>query len=261
MNDIKKLLKKNDNRKIIILDKTDSTNNYAKELARQGEPSGTVVIAHMQTQGKGRLGRSFFSPMGTSIYMTVILRPDTEPEKISLLTPCTAVAAARAADKICGINTKIKWVNDLYLNGKKFCGILTESTLKPDGRPDFAVVGIGLNVKSIKKIFPSELLEIVTSIEDETGKIFSLDMLAAQILNELDILLLDFDKARFIDEYRSRMCIIGCDVAVLKNGVNYVGKAVGISDNAGLVVEYDNASRDIVTSGEAKIIPAFLEKK
>lgn len=252
MNDIKKYF--SGNKKIILLHKVNSTNTYAKELARRGEPSGTVIIADAQTEGKGRLGRSFFSPGGTSIYMSIILRPDTDPEKVSMLTSCAAVAASRAVDRICGIDTKIKWVNDLFLNGRKFCGILTESVLNSNGKPDFAVVGIGVNVKSVKKIFPSELLKTATSIEDETGISFSLEAIAAQIIKELDILLPDFDKGGFIDEYRRRMCIIGCDAAVTSLGKERVGKAVGINDNAGLIVQYEDGSREIVTSGEARII-------
>lgn len=254
MTDIKKYLSKNDNRNIIILSEVDSTNTYAKKLAKQGASSGTLIISDIQTAGKGRLGRSFFSPKGTSIYMSIILRPDVSAEKINLLTPCAAVAAARAVDKICGTETKIKWVNDLYLNGKKFCGILTESSLNSKGRLDFAIIGIGLNVRTIKKVFPAELLDIATSIEDETDKKFSLEMIAAEIINELNILLPGFSKANFINEYRNRMCIIGCNVSVTTNGTERIGKAIGISDNAGLIVQYNDGSSDIVTSGEARII-------
>ncbi len=253
MKDIKNFFPEN-NKKIILLDEVNSTNTYAKEIARRGEASGTVVIANAQTDGKGRLGRSFFSPVGTSIYMSIILRPNTEPEKVSLLTSCAAVATARAADKICGIDTKIKWVNDLFLNGKKFCGILTESVLNSTGKPDFAVVGIGVNVKSIKKAFPQKLLETATSIEDETGKSFSREAIAAQIIKEMDILIPNFDKGGFVEEYRRRMCIIGCRTAVTMLGKERIGKAVGINDNAGLIVQFEDGSSEIVTSGEARII-------
>lgn len=253
MNDIKKYLSGSNN-KIIILDEVDSTNNYAKELGQKGEPEGTVIIADSQTKGKGRLGRSFYSPKGTSIYMSIILRPDTDIEKSSLITSCTAVAAARAVDKICRTDTKIKWVNDLYLNGKKFCGILTESVINSSGKLDFAVVGIGLNVRSVKNIFSSELLETATSIEDETGIKYSLEKISAQIINELNILLPEFDKADFIEEYRRRMCMIGWNVEILKSGIKRTAKAIGISDEAGLIVEYSDGSRDIVTSGEARIL-------
>lgn len=254
MNDIKMYFSENNSKNIIILDEVSSTNDYAKELAKQGEPSGTVIIASSQTKGKGRLGRSFFSPKGTSIYMSVILRPDVNIDKITLLTPCTAVAAARAIDKICNTDVKIKWVNDLYLHGKKICGILTESALNSRGKLEYAVVGIGLNVRSVKGLFPEELISIATSIEDETGKIFSLEYIASQIIKELDLLLPDFNNGNFINEYRKRMCIIGSKAAVFKSGAELVVKVMGISDDAGLIVEYADGSRGVVTSGEARII-------
>lgn len=253
MNNIKKYFSDNE-KKIILLEEIDSTNNYAKKLALNGEPAGTVIIADSQTSGKGRLGRSFFSPKGTSIYMSIILHPKIDPEKSVLITPAAAVAAARAIDKICGIDTKIKWVNDLYLNGKKICGILTESSLNSMGKLNFAVIGIGVNVRSIKHLFPKELLDTASSIEDETGLKISLEALAAQIIKELDIIMPSIYNGEFIDEYRKRMCIIGWDVEVEKSGVKSLAKAVGISDSGGLIVEYNNGSRETVTSGEASII-------
>ncbi|MGN0613360.1 MAG: biotin--[acetyl-CoA-carboxylase] ligase [Porcipelethomonas sp.] len=247
--------------KVVYFDEIDSTNTHAKNLARSGELSGTVIIAGSQTAGRGRLGRSFCSPEGTSIYMSIILRPDADIETAGRLTACTAVAAALAADKVCGIDTKIKWVNDLYLNGKKFCGILTESEVNSSGSLDFAVIGIGMNINSVKNAFEPELLEIATSVEDETGIRFSREVIAAEIINELDRLLPGLGKNTFIEEYRRRSCILGYDVAVTVNSEGKIARAVGIADNGGLIVEYPDGKRNTVTSGEARIILPHRKNK
>lgn len=251
--DIKDYFKSEDSRNVIVLETIDSTNNYAKNLARNGEPHGTVVIAKSQTNGKGRLGRSFCSPAETGLYMSIIVKPTCKAEKISLLTSCMAVAASRAIDSVYGTSMKIKWVNDLYLNGKKISGILTEGAINSKGEADYAVTGIGVNVKSVKKYFTNELLEIASSLEDETGKIAETGKLAAAIVYELEKLLPDFEKGEFIGEYRKRSCITGCDVIVSKPDSDTVAKAVGIADNGGLIVEYKNGQRETLTSGEARI--------
>ncbi len=253
MNDIRRFLKYNKERNIILLEEVSSTNDYAKILAANGESSGSIVIANFQTNGKGRLGKSFYSPENIGIYMSIILRLDYDLETVSLLTSCMAVAASRAIDYIYDTDMKIKWVNDLYLNGKKISGILTESTLNPKGKLDFVIVGIGVNVKSIKKTFSSELLEIASSLEDETGKIFSIGKIAAEIINQFEMILPTFEQATFIEEYRKRSCIIGHDVIISKNNREPVAKAVGIDDRAGLIVEYSDGRRETLTSGEARV--------
>ncbi len=254
MNDIKKYLD-NKNRNIIFLNEIDSTNNYAKQLVRNGEPSGTVITAKTQTAGKGRLGRSFCSPSGTGIYMSIILRPDYDMETVSLLTSCMSVAAARAIDKLYGTDIKIKWVNDLYLNGRKICGILTESAVNSEGKADFAIIGIGINVKSVKQFFPADLLSIASSLEDETGETFSLSEISAGVINELERILPELESCHFIEEYRSRSCVIGRDVIITKADREKTAKAVGISDKAGLIVRYSDGTEEILTSGEARIKP------
>ena len=134
----------------VHLEETDSTNRVAKELARQGAPHGTVVSAKRQTAGRGRLGRRFCSPEG-GIYLSVLLRTDLPPEDRALLTPMAAVAVCRTVERLCGVRPDIKWVNDLYLEGKKVCGILCERT------GDAVIVGVGLNLKTPEGGFPPEL--------------------------------------------------------------------------------------------------------
>lgn len=253
---IKSFLDKTDDREIIVLDETDSTNNYAKDLARKGAKNATAVIADCQTAGKGRMGRSFCSPHGTSIYLSIILRPETDMETCQLITSCAAVAAAQAIDKVCGTDVKIKWVNDLFLNGKKICGILTEASVNFEtGQPEYAVVGIGINVKSIKNIFPEELMNVATSIEDETGKAPSRAEIIAEILKNIDILTKNLSDTSFLENYRKRSFIIGQRVSVSKLGSEKNALAIGISDNAGLIVRYDDGTEETLNSGEARILP------
>ncbi|MGN0621988.1 MAG: biotin--[acetyl-CoA-carboxylase] ligase [Porcipelethomonas sp.] len=253
---IRKFLPGNDSRRLYVFDSIDSTNNCAKELARQGAPNGTAVISDMQTAGRGRMGRTFCSPPGKSIYMSVVLRPDTSMEESQLITSCVAAAAADAVDRICGTDIKIKWVNDLFLGGKKICGILTEASVSfESGTLDFAVVGIGINVRSVRDVFDSELLKTASSLEDETGRIFDRSQIIAAVLENIDIYMCNMSSGSFLNEYRRRSFIIGNHVSVTKNGNEREALAVGISANAGLEVEYSDGTREILNSGEARIIP------
>ena len=239
-------------RSIITLGETDSTNNYAKELASGGAAHGTVVIADSQTAGRGRLGRSFFSPGGTGLYMSVIIRPDFGIETAQLITSCTAVAAAEALEKLCGHEVAVKWVNDLYLDGKKVCGILTEASLSLENRSlDYAVIGIGVNVLSTKELFSPELGEIATSAEDVTGVKISRNRLCAEILNRLEAQLAGIESRGFLEEYRHREMLTGGMVTVSTGRDTITGRAVGIDDNAGLVVELGDGTRRTIGSGEA----------
>lgn len=252
---IRKYLPENDNRSIYIFDTIDSTNNYAKKLASEGATHGTLVTADMQTAGKGRMGRSFCSPAGGSIYMSVVLRPKTDMQSSQLITSCIAAAAADAVDRVCGTDVKIKWVNDLYLNGKKICGILTEAAINfESGGLDYAVAGIGINLRSVKETFPEELLGIASSVEDETGKLPGRCRLIAQILENIDSYMQGIESKAFLEEYRRRSFITGMRVAVSKYDQERTATALGISDNAGLIVKYDDGTEEVLNSGEARII-------
>ena len=223
-------------RELEIHERLDSTNNRAKALAAAGAPHGTAVIADSQSGGRGRLGRSFFSPEHSGIYLTVILRPDCAPEQASLLTSLAAVAAARAVEKVSGADVKIKWVNDLYLNGKKICGILTEAGLGLEaGRLEYAVVGIGINVN--RMVFPPELQEIATSVGNETGTVPDRNRLIAEILNELDALYGDLETGAFLAESRKRSNVIGRTVTVIEGGRQYPARALDIDGQGRLVIE------------------------
>ena len=238
-------------RELEIHDLLDSTNNRAKALAAAGAAHGTAVIADSQSGGKGRLGRSFFSPEHAGIYLTVILRPDCAPDRAGLLTSLAAVAAARAVEKVSGADVKIKWVNDLYLNGKKICGILTEGGLGLEaGRLEYAVVGIGINVNRME--FPPELREIATSVGNETGTSPDRNRLIAEILNELDGLYGDLETGAFLEESRRRSNVIGREVTVIEGGKKYPAKAVDIDGQGRLVIETEEG-RTCLNYGEVSL--------
>ncbi|MCM1227396.1 MAG: biotin--[acetyl-CoA-carboxylase] ligase [Clostridium sp.] len=252
---IRHYLNANKDRDICILKSVDSTNNYAKKLAAEGAGHGTLVTAETQTAGKGRTGRSFCSPVGGNIYMSVVLRPDINMQSSQLITSCIAAAAADAVDRICQTDVGIKWVNDLFLNGKKICGILTEASVNFENDClDYAVAGIGINLCSVKNTFPPELLDIVTSVEDETGNIPVRSRLIAEILNNIDKYMKNIEKKKFLEEYRRRSFIVGNRVVVSKFQDERMAQAIGISDDAGLIVRYDDGTEEILNSGEARIV-------
>ena len=250
MSDIKEWFEEG---RLTLLPEVDSTNNYAKALAVKGAPHGSIVIAETQTAGKGRMGRRFVSPKGTGLYMTLILRPDCAADKLTLLTPLAAVAAANAVDRVCGVDTGIKWVNDVYLNGRKFVGILTEGAFRGD-RIDYALMGIGVNVGSIKGLMPEDIAPFVTSIEDETGVKYPIGKIASEISGEVERLLSQLRSGEFIKTYRDKSCVIGREVRVTRYTPCRTGKAVGIAHNGGLTVQYPDGSVEIVMSGEAEVI-------
>ena len=222
-------------REIEIHETLDSTNNRAKALASAGAPHGTAVVADAQSGGKGRLGRTFFSPGHSGVYLSYILRPDCAPERASLLTSLAAVAAARAIERGSDADVKIKWVNDLYLGGRKICGILSEAGVGMEtGRLDYAVVGIGINTGKIS--FPPELAEIATSIGNETGAVPDRNRLIAEISNELESLYGQLESGAFLEESRRRSCVIGREIMVLDGGKQYPAYAEDIDDQGRLVI-------------------------
>ena len=223
-------------RELEIHGKLDSTNNRAKALAAAGAPHGLTVIADSQSGGRGRMGRSFFSPEHSGVYMTCVLRPECAPEKSGLLTSLAAVAAARAVEKVSGAEVKIKWVNDLYIGNKKICGILSEAGLGMEaGRLEYAVVGIGINTGRIA--FPPELRDIATSIGNETGEEPDRNRLIAEVLNELDALYGSLESGSFLEESRRRSNVIGRTVTVIEGGRTYPARALDIDGEGRLLIE------------------------
>lgn len=235
---------------IQIFSELDSTNRYLKDLAKEGAEEGTVIIANKQSSGRGRLGRSFFSPEGTGIYMSILLRPNIELQKSVRITSMAAVAVARAIEKVSGIETKIKWVNDIFLNDKKVCGILTESGINTiTGALDYAVLGIGINVGKIQ--FPEELKEIATSVCNECNHIVTRNDLVVEILKELQYWYPSLWNGRFLQESKQRSILLGKEILVIGEK-NYYAKAVDLDDMGHLWIEKEG-KKELLHSGEVSI--------
>jgi BirA family biotin operon repressor/biotin-[acetyl-CoA-carboxylase] ligase len=231
--------------KIIRIEETESTNAVAKKMALDGEKEGTVIIARRQSKGRGRMGRSFFSPDGKGIYMSVIIKP----ENPVLITSFASVAVARAIKKVSGAETQIKWVNDVYLNSKKICGILTEGVYRGD-ELRYAVLGIGVNVKKMQ--FPEDISDIAASVENEIEHEISKEILENQIIEELDTLYDTYKDGKFLDESRERSMVIGREINVIRGNETETAMAVDIDDKGGLVIEKDG-KRHVLYSGEISI--------
>ncbi len=226
-----------------------STNDRAKELAHSGCADNTVILADGQTGGKGRMGRSFFAPHGNGIYMTLILRPNLPIAKVPLITTFTAVAVSRAIKAICGAETQIKWVNDLLINGKKICGILTESSFEQN-KLSYAAIGIGINVTTAD--FPDELCGIASSIERECGLKLSRSELIAAILNEMESLEENLKSGQYLDEYRRRSIVLGREITVIRGDECFTALAEEIDDTGALIVSAAG-ERKIINSGDVSI--------
>ena len=229
----------------------DSTNTRAKALAATGAPHGYLVIAESQSGGKGRMGRSFFSPEHSGVYITYVLRPKMLAERAVMITSLAAVAVARAIEALADVDVKIKWVNDLYINGRKVCGILCEASIDfESGGLEYAVLGIGINVT--KMAFPEELKDIATSIENECSAPVSRSRLIAEISNQLEALWDQLQTGEFMAESRARSNVIGRDVLVIRGDERFMARALDIDEAGRLVIRArDTVSR--VGSGEISL--------
>lgn len=228
-----------------------STNDVLKDRAAAGAPHGTAAIADCQTGGRGRLGRRFDSPPGSGIYLSVLLRPDCPAAELMTLTAQAAVAVSRAIERVCGVRPGIKWVNDLLLDGKKICGILTELSLEAEsGRVAWAIIGIGINCNRTAESFPPELREIAGSILSRTGRRVDRNRLAAEVLRELSGLPI----ADWREAYRAACVNLGQEVRLIAPGrPDRCGLALDVGENAELLVRLDDGTVEAVTAGEVSL--------
>lgn len=241
--------------KLEAFESLDSTNTYLKKRAAGGAPEGTVVIANAQTAGRGRMGRSFASAPGLGIYLSMLLRPDAEAECVQSLTAGTAVAVCRAVERVCGVAPGIKWINDLFLKGKKICGILCESSVK-SGSAEYVVLGIGLNVITRPQDFPEELRGTAGSLYSQTGIVYERGKLISAMISELSAMYEAWktDPRALLDDYRRRCIVLGktVEVSPVTGGV-FTAAAEEISDDFGLVLRLPDGSVRTVHSGEVSI--------
>lgn len=235
---------------------TDSTNRVLKELAKDGAKEGQAVLANEQTNGRGRLGRYFFSPKDRGIYLSVLLRPDDKAYEMAPLTAWVAVAVANAIEAVAGVRPGVKWVNDLIMNGKKVCGIMTELAVKEDGnKVDYIIVGIGINVKGKPEEFPEELREMASSIEAETGLTISRTQLVAEIIRELDLLSENWqiETQKYLEQYREDCITVGKEVRVISPEGERAATALSVEGDFSLLVRYDVGTTERLYSGEVSV--------
>ena len=241
---------------LYVYSELGSTNNTCKTLVRDHARHGTVVAANCQTAGKGRQGRTFVSPAGSGLYFSMILSEAVSLQDAPLLTACAAVAAARAIDALYGTQMQIKWVNDLYLDGKKCCGILTEGGVSLEsGKLEHAIIGIGINVRNTSIAMPEELRHTATSLEEARPDIHVCRaQLLATVLYEMEQVLRELPQRRFLAEYRSRSCLIGKTVELTKDDGTVKKVAVlEIADDCGLVVRDSFGNVETLHAGEVHI--------
>jgi len=235
--------------KTIHLKTIDSTNTYAKNLGKSATED-ILVIADKQTAGKGRLGRNFASPEG-GIYMSLLLHPDGDAQFSLNITVMASVAVARAIEKLCNIKTQIKWVNDIYYNDKKLCGILTQGVVNPNTKKlDFAVLGIGLNLYKPKEDYPDEIKDVATYLLEKEEKDIKEKLIDA-ICKEFFVLYNGEDND-YIKEYKSRSLILGKIIQYEKDNNRYLARAVDITESGELVVKQEGKTV-VLNSGEIKI--------
>ncbi len=237
---------------IIYKEEIDSTNIEAKRQAEAGAVHGTVVIAESQEQGRGRKGKAWSSPKGTGIWMSLVLRPEIRPERAACLTLTAALAVSRAVEHVTGLSAQIKWPNDLVINGKKICGILTEMSSEMDFI-HYVVTGIGINVNMER--FQEEL-PFATSLQIESGRPYIRAELAAWVLREFDACYQDFletgDLEKLLSDYNERLVNKDRQVQVIKEGEQIQGTARGVNSQGELLVETKDGT-EAVLSGEVSV--------
>ena len=241
---------------LICLDSVDSTNNYAKKLAGEGAPHGTVVLSDWQTGGRGRRGNSFLSPAGKGLYLSVLLRPELPPMDVIDLTAWIAVAVCDAVEQVIGERPGIKWTNDIILRSKKLCGILTELSLEGEsGSLHYVVAGIGINVSQSAEDFGPEVSQVAISLEQALGSKIRRADLAAAVIRALDRLDRDFPekKAEYLERYRADCLTTGHEVRLIQKGETRTAFAESIDDDFALVVRWPDGMRETVTAGDVSV--------
>ncbi len=233
---IKKRLK--EGLEIICLDTTDSTNNEAKRELENGRSAPLLIAAREQTAGRGRQGKSFYSPKDTGVYMTLCLPVNENSGSFLSITSAAAVAVCRAIESLGSARPRIKWVNDIYVENRKVCGILCERF------GDFVIIGIGINLTT--SVFPKDIKRAGALGYGDTNA------LVAEITNQL-LSLKDCSYPDFIEEYRSRLLLTGKRITFIKNGGTLHGLALGVDESCGLMVRLESGEEITLTSGEISI--------
>lgn len=243
---------------LLVLDQIDSTNRYAFRLAQEGARDGTAILADTQTAGQGRMGRRFQSASGRGIYLSLLLRPGWPLSQAFYFTAMTAVAVCDGLEASCGLRPQIKWPNDLLVDGKKLCGILTELKTAPDGTLAYLVAGIGLNVgqKSAGE-FEDDIQSKAISLSMLLGRPIQREPVAAALLNAMDAMYARYFTGRreYLARYRKDSCTIGREILLARpgSGAQTAAKALDVDDRFALVVRYPDGRQEAISSGEISI--------
>lgn len=240
--------------KVSVYDELDSTNNYLKKLASDGEREGRVIIARSQSNGKGRMGKSFYSPEGSGVYFSVLLRPDVPAEKALFLTVMAAVAVAETAMKYTDGEISVKWVNDVYRDGKKICGILTEGSLSLEtGGLDYAVLGIGINILTPNNGFPEDIKNRAGAVFDENRVPNDIkSKILAEILNRF-FRMYSGEDTDYIERYKKYSFLTGKKIDVIYSDRTEPAFVLGITDDCHLVIKSENGEVKTLSSGDVSV--------
>lgn len=231
-------------------DTIDSTNTHAKALAAAGKRN-LCVTALRQTGGRGRMGRQFFSPEGSGLYFSLLVSPKVKGEDGALLTTFAAVAVAEVLEELTGVGADIKWVNDVYLNGKKVCGILTEGSVNyTTGEYEYAVIGIGINLHDMQ--FPPELSAIASDVETETGISLDRETVLQVLLAKFESMDKRIAEGFFMESYRARCFVIGKNVTVFRGTETYPAKVLDVNARGELLISVEGETKTL-QSGEVSV--------
>lgn len=250
----KKILEEYLNQKlnITIFDELDSTNNYLKKLGSQGENEDTLVIAQSQTNGRGRMGRTFYSPDETGIYFSLLLHPEFSAEKSLFLTVMAAVSVAETVMKYNKNDVKIKWVNDIYIDGKKVCGILTEGSINAEKKLDYAVVGIGINVIAPENGFPEDIKDIATAIFPGKTEDNIKEKIVAEVVNRFFKMYNGID-TDFVKRYKEYSFLTGKEINIISAGSVRPATVLDITDDCHLLVKNEKGEIEEISSGDVSV--------
>lgn len=238
----------------VVFTSIESTNTYLINEAAKGAPEGLLCVSSEQTGGKGRRGRSFYSPEGTGVYFSILLRPHMyNTNNAGSITTMAAVAVCEAIEEISDKSPSIKWVNDVFLDSKKICGILTEASFDLEGGfLDYAVLGIGINVYSPIGGFPDEIKDIAGAIFENRNS-NTKSILCAAVINKFLSYYLSQNTDSFKDSYRNRCFVLGKKIDVILPNKTTPATAIDLDDDLHLIVEYEDGTRETLSSGEVSI--------
>ena len=233
---------------IIVFESIDSTNTEARRVFRKGG-NDMLICAEKQTSGRGRQGKTFYSPEKTGIYMTVVIHPDLSLNFASRATTATAVAVCEAIEKLTDKKPKIKWVNDIFIDNRKVCGILTEAvSLENNNIADGLIIGIGINISTTR--FPDEIKDIAGSLNTQD---VDRNTLIAEIFKRVTNYTSDLQNSGYIEDYKKRCFVLGKEITFEQSGKTYNATALDIDKNGGLIIRTPDGKTETLQSGEISI--------